>query len=119
MSKKSESISKLMSSTRKPSGLRISLAPEANSLKYHERSVGSTMPTVLDCPLARAVARCDAEKSSRSAVSMMRSLVDAPTPAMPRSARETVPLLTPASRATSAIVVRRAVARGLVAITQV
>jgi hypothetical protein len=50
---------------------------------------------------------------------MIRSLVDAPTPGMPRSARETVPLFTPASRATSAIVVRRVVARGLVAITQV
>jgi hypothetical protein len=107
-----------MSSTRKPSGLRTSLAPDANSLKYHERSVGSTMPTVLDCPLAIAVARWEAEKSSRSAVSMIRSLVEAPTPGMPRSARETVPLLTPASRATSEIVVRRAVARGLVAITQ-
>ncbi len=74
---------------------------------------------VRDCPLARAVARCDAEKSSRSAVSMIRSLVVGPTPGMPRSARETVPLFTPASRATSAIVVRRAVAWRLVAITQV
>jgi hypothetical protein len=68
------------------------------------------MPTVLDCPLASAVARWDAEKSSRSAVSMMRSRVDGPTPGMPRRARETVPLFTPASRATSAIVVRRVVA---------
>ena len=76
------------------------------------------MPTVRDCPLASAVARCDAEKSSRSAVSMIRSLVDGPTPGMPRSARETVPLLTPASRATSAIVVRRAVVWRLVAMTQ-
>ena len=81
--------------------------------------MGRTMPTVLDCPLASAVARCEAEKSSRSAVSMIRSLVDAPTPGMPRNARETVPLLTPASRATSAIVVRRAVVCDLVAITQV
>ena len=117
-SRSSESTSRLISSTRYPAGVRISLAPEANSLKYHDRSVGSTIPTVWECPLASELARCEAEKSSRTAVSMIRSRVDGPTPEMPRSARDTVPLFTPASRATSAIVVRRVGACLRVAITQ-
>lgn len=90
----------------------------ANSLKYHDRRVSSTIPTVRDRPPARTVARLEAEKSSRPAVAMMRCWVFAPTPRMPRSARDTVPLFTPASRATLAMVARRGGACRRVAITQ-
>ena len=80
--------------------------------------MGSTSPTVRERPPASEVARCEAEKSSRSAVAMIRCRVVGPTPGMPRSARDTVPLFTPASRATSAMVARRVGTCRRVAITQ-
>jgi hypothetical protein len=54
-------MSRLISSTRKPAALSTSLAPEATSLKYHDRRLGSTTPTVRVVPVANAVPSSEAE----------------------------------------------------------
>lgn len=97
----------LISSIRKPALLSTSLAPEATSLKYQDRKLGRTIPTVRVEPVARAMPSSDAEYSSSSAAARILARVSAPTPSMPRNALDTVPLFTPALRATSLIVTRR------------
>ena len=54
-------MSRLISSTRNPAPLSTSLAPEATSLKYQDRRLGMTIPTVRVNPVASAVPSSEAE----------------------------------------------------------